>query len=247
ANDLIALVAFSAIGCLMKRYDWPRPPLLLAVVLGPQFEIYLWISADRYGFEWLGRTGVLIVFALIAVTIFLPIAWRNFKRLRDRDKGAARPPMQRPRPGDTVSLAGVIAVLAFGLWIAADWPDRAAFAVYIVAGTGIMFAAIQLALNLYRILRAAPREPAPEEAATGRREIEAVAWSLGFFAACFLLGFHAAFLLFPILYIRLKGGSWAPALFCGGLALIILLAVFEFLIKVVWPDPLIYTWIAGGP
>ncbi len=221
--------------------------LLLAVVLGPQFEIYLWISADRYGFEWLGRTGVLIVFALIAVTIFLPIAWRNFKRLRDRDKGAARPPMQRPRPGDTVSLAGVIAVLAFGLWIAADWPDRAAFAVYIVAGTGIMFAAIQLALNLYRILRAAPREPDPEEAATGRRELEAVVWALGFFAACFLLGFHVAFLLFPILYIRLKGGSWVSALFCGGLSLIILLAVFEFLIKVVWPDPLIYTWIAGGP
>ena len=246
ANDLIALVAFSVIGCLMKRYDWPRPPLLLAVVLGPQFETYLWLSADRYGFQWIGRTGVLIVVALIMVTIFLPIAWRNYKSFRDRDAAAARPAMQRPAPGDTVSLASVIAVLAFALWIAADWPPRAAFAIYIVAGTGIMFAALQLAINLYRTLNTAPKDADPEEAAINRRELDAVAWALGFFAACFLVGFHVAFLLFPILYIRLKGGNWVPALFCGGLALVILLAVFEFLVKVVWPDPLIYTWITEG-
>ncbi len=44
----------------------------------------------------------------------------------------------------------------------------------------------------------------------------------------------------------LEAVAWALSLFCGSLALIFLLAVFEFLIKVVWPDPLIYTWIAGG-
>jgi len=246
SNDLIALVAFSTIGCLMKRYDWPRPPLLLAVVLGPQFETYLWLSADRYGFEWLTRTGVLIVFALIAVTIFLPLAMRNIKSFKNRDKGAARPAMQRPALGDTITLAGVITVLAFGVWIATDWPDRAVFAVYIIAGAGITLAAIQIALNLFRAMGTVPGDADPIKAAEGRRELEAAAWSLGFLAACFLIGFHAAFLLFPILYIRLKGGSWRIALFCGGLALIFLLAVFEFLIKVVWPDPLIYTWITEG-
>jgi len=44
----------------------------------------------------------------------------------------------------------------------------------------------------------------------------------------------------------LKEGSLVSALFCGGLALVLLLAVFEFLVKVVWPDPLIYTWITEG-
>ena len=68
-NDLMALLVFSTIGFVMKRYDWPRPPLLLAVVLGPQFETYLWISADRYGMELISRPGVLIVFALICTTI----------------------------------------------------------------------------------------------------------------------------------------------------------------------------------
>jgi TctA family transporter len=246
ANDLIALVVFSAIGCLMKRYDWPRPPLLLAVVLGPQFETYLWLSADRYGFQWIGRTGVLIVLTLIAVTIFFPLVLRNIKSFRERDKGAARAPMQRPALGDTITLAGVIAFLAFGLWVAAEWPPRATFAVYMVAGAGITLAAIQIALNLYRTLRAPPGESDPEEAATGRRELEAVAWTLGFFAACFLAGFQASFVLFPLIYIRLKGGSWVLSLFCGGLSLVLLLAVLEFLIKVVWPEPLIYTWITEG-
>ena len=32
--DLIALVFWSIVGIVMRRYGWPRPPLLVAVVLG---------------------------------------------------------------------------------------------------------------------------------------------------------------------------------------------------------------------
>ena len=241
--DLIALVTFSTIGCVMKRYDWPRTPLLLAVVLGPQFETYLWLSADRYGFQWIGRTGVLIVLALIAVTIFLPLAVRHIKTFRERHSRSAQATKERPPVGDLAALAALIAVLLFGLWVASEWPPRAAFAVYIVAGTGIGLAVIQLGLNLYRMITTAATETTAAEVAAERREREAVAWALGFVAACFLLGFHAAFFLFPTLYIRLKGGSWLLAGSCGVLALALLLAVFELLIKVVWPEPLIYTWI----
>ncbi|MDH3240762.1 MAG: tripartite tricarboxylate transporter permease [Alphaproteobacteria bacterium] len=246
-DDLIALVVFSTIGTVMKRYDWPRPPLLLAVVLGPQFETYLWLSADRYDFDWITRPGVLIVLALIAVTIFLPMVWRNFKRLQTRNRNAATPKVERPAPGDTITLLAVIGVLAFGCWIASEWPERASFAVFTIAGAGIFLAAVQIGLNLYHLWTATPDAAVPSDAAVQRREVEAVGWILGFFAACFLIGFHAAFLLFPILYIRLKGGSWVLALFCGGLSLGMLLAVFEGLIKVVWPAPLIYTWFAGEP
>ncbi len=43
-----------------------------------------------------------------------------------------------------------------------------------------------------------------------------------------------------------EGPSFAVSPVAGGvLSLAMLLAVFEGLIKVVWPDPLIYTWFAG--
>jgi hypothetical protein len=245
ANDLIALLVFSTIGCVMKRYDWPRPPLLLAVVLGPQFETYLWLSADRYGFEWLTRIGVLIVLTLIIVTIFLPIVWRKWKQARgknDEDK----PHSQRPEIGDTLSIVTVLGILGFGSWIATDWPDRAAFAVHIVTGAGFVLGLSQIAINVKRTIGIAPDAPTAEGTLVKRREIEAVAWVLALFAGSVLLGFHAAFLLFPILYIRLKQGSWRLAVFCGALSLTFLLAVFEGLIKVVWPDPLIYTLIVEG-
>lgn len=242
-NDLIALMVFSTIGTLMKRYNWPRPPLLLAVVLGPQFETYLWLSADRYGFDWLTRTGVLIVFLLIAATIFLPIVLRSFKRIRERSGRAANLDQGRPSPGDTVSLLAVICVLAFGCWVASEWPERASFAVYTVAGAGFVLAAVQIGLNLYRTWATSPEAGLPDDPDVQRREMEAVAWILGFFAACFLMGFHVSFALFPVLYVRLKGGSWILALSCGVLSIAMLLAVFEGLIKVVWPEPLIYTWI----
>ncbi|SAK50908.1 Tripartite tricarboxylate transporter TctA family protein [Caballeronia temeraria] len=51
-GDLCSLVLFGAVGWIMKRLNWPRPPLILGLVLGSIFE--------RYSFgksmHWL-RTG----------------------------------------------------------------------------------------------------------------------------------------------------------------------------------------------
>jgi putative tricarboxylic transport membrane protein len=71
--DLTALMIFSLLGFFMRRYGWPRAPLLLGVVLGEKMELYLWLSYTRYGFEWLARPMVLILIALLIVSIVYPI------------------------------------------------------------------------------------------------------------------------------------------------------------------------------
>jgi len=53
-GDLIALLVFGLIGWTMKRMRWPRPPLILGFVLGALVEQYMFISVNRYGWEWLG-------------------------------------------------------------------------------------------------------------------------------------------------------------------------------------------------
>jgi putative tricarboxylic transport membrane protein len=71
--DLTALMIFSLLGFFMRRYGWPRAPLLLGVVLGEKMELYLWLSYTRYGFEWLARPMVLVLIALLIVSIVYPI------------------------------------------------------------------------------------------------------------------------------------------------------------------------------
>jgi putative tricarboxylic transport membrane protein len=71
--DLTALMIFSLLGFFMRRYGWPRAPLLLGVVLGEKMELYLWLSYTRYGFEWLTRPMVLVLIVLLIVSIVYPI------------------------------------------------------------------------------------------------------------------------------------------------------------------------------
>lgn len=72
-TDLLVLVAFSALGFMMRRHGWPRAPLLLGVVLGAKMELYLWLSYTRFGFEWLSRPGVVILFLLVLVSVLYPL------------------------------------------------------------------------------------------------------------------------------------------------------------------------------
>ncbi len=69
-GDLWSLVIFSLLGWFMKRFSWPRPPLILGLVLSGIIENYLFISVARYGAEWLLRPIVLIIGALIVFSLF---------------------------------------------------------------------------------------------------------------------------------------------------------------------------------
>ncbi len=60
-GDLWSLLFFSVLGWFMKRFSWPRPPLILGVVLSGIIENYLFISITRYGAEWVTRPIVLMI------------------------------------------------------------------------------------------------------------------------------------------------------------------------------------------
>lgn len=81
--DLVVTLVFGALGVVMVHLDWPRPPLILGLVLGRLAEKYLYLSTTRYGAEWLGRPIVLVIFLLTLVGIFYPIfqEWRQKRQL----------------------------------------------------------------------------------------------------------------------------------------------------------------------
>jgi TctA family transporter len=70
AGDLLVVLAFGAVGYLMVRVGWPRPPFILGFILGNLVETNLYISIERYGFDWLYRPKVIAIF-LLAVGVAL--------------------------------------------------------------------------------------------------------------------------------------------------------------------------------
>lgn len=69
--DVAALLVIGTFAWFATKAGWPRSAMIVGFVLGPPAERYLWISMDRYGYEWLLRPGVLAIAALIAAILAL--------------------------------------------------------------------------------------------------------------------------------------------------------------------------------
>ncbi len=72
-EDVLVMIAFGTLGYFMRASGWPRPPMLLGVVLGPLAERYLWTSVQLYGLWFLLRPGVLTIFAFLLLSLLYPI------------------------------------------------------------------------------------------------------------------------------------------------------------------------------
>jgi putative tricarboxylic transport membrane protein len=69
-GDWIVCITMGFVGFVMKRGAWPRPPLVLALVLGGIMEnAYLLTGRVYDGLEWLQRPIVLVIGLVILLTI----------------------------------------------------------------------------------------------------------------------------------------------------------------------------------
>jgi TctA family transporter len=71
-GDLYTLLFFGLFGWIMKQFRWPRPPLILGLVLGDIIERYMFISVERYGIEWMKRPVVALMFIMAILGLFRP-------------------------------------------------------------------------------------------------------------------------------------------------------------------------------
>ncbi|MDE2837823.1 MAG: tripartite tricarboxylate transporter permease [Chloroflexota bacterium] len=71
--DLVVMLAFGALGYFMKSYGWPRPPIIIAVILGGIIERYYGIASGA--FDWVNFSNPTEgVFTRPAVIIIILIA-----------------------------------------------------------------------------------------------------------------------------------------------------------------------------
>src|SRR5262249_38789635 len=61
-EDMLVVLFFGALGWIMEKLEWPRPPVLLGLVLGPLAGNRLFLATDNYGAAGVGRPGVVLIF-----------------------------------------------------------------------------------------------------------------------------------------------------------------------------------------
>ncbi|HEX9596783.1 MAG TPA: tripartite tricarboxylate transporter permease [Anaerolineales bacterium] len=74
--DLLAVVGFGIFGYFMRRFGYPRPALILGLVLGSLMERYLYRSMMSYGLTWLMRPAVMVLLVLAATSFFFAVRGR---------------------------------------------------------------------------------------------------------------------------------------------------------------------------
>jgi TctA family transporter len=74
--DLVTLFVLGVLAVYMKRFGWSRPALLIGFVLAMRLDAAVYQSVQVYGMSFLERTGVLIMLAFIAVSIYLAVRFK---------------------------------------------------------------------------------------------------------------------------------------------------------------------------
>ena len=143
-GDLFVLMLFGALGWIMKQLKWPRPPLLLGVVLGDVFERYMFISVERYGWDWLTRPMVVVLFGFAIVGLLRPLAqdWKAQGGVRGM-LGEFGAPVWR---ASQIFYAMLIILVGLMLWQASGWNSSARI-VPAILGTACMLCLIGSAAN----------------------------------------------------------------------------------------------------
>jgi TctA family transporter len=253
-GDVIVMLVFGALGWVMVQTDWPRPPLILGLVLGKLAEENLFLSIDNYGIDWLRFPSVIVLFALIVLGTFYPL----FQRWRDKRTESRRPPLPaaaavQPKDAAPASIwlpvfsLAVLALFAWALWQAWSWEFRPGLFPWVVGFLGLPLALLQLNFDVAGAVKSIGRTPdkAPDQEAKrlARETAKISAWILGYFVAILLLGFSVAIALMTLLYLKLARERWLVALALTLFAWVSYYGLFVHFLHVPFPEGLLFAWL----
>jgi TctA family transporter len=253
-GDLFTLMAFGLFGWIMKHLHWPRPPLVLGLVIGEIFERYLFIANQIYGVTWLYRPIVLVMFALIAWALYRPMSKMVQGIVQDfRVTHGFRPRLT----ASAVLTLVFIAFILIGLATSTEWQPAAKIVPYTAAYAALTAAVLNLIVEVLGSGRAAANpdnpvetlEAAEAELGEGtvlRRAASYFLWLTGLLVLVWLIGFLPAMFVFVVAYMTLGFGepAWRSALYAAVLVVGSWL-IFDRGLHVPWPASLLGDLMPG--
>jgi putative tricarboxylic transport membrane protein len=68
--DLLMMGFFTLVGWIMKMYQWPRPPLIIALVLGESLEKYMYLSVNTFGWSMFFRPAIIVILVIAVLIVW---------------------------------------------------------------------------------------------------------------------------------------------------------------------------------
>jgi TctA family transporter len=259
-GDLITLLLFGVFGWLMKQFKWPRPPLVLGLVLGDSIERYMFISIERYGFTWLTRPVVAVLLILAIVGLVRPFI-ADIRRQGGFGKMAQsfEAPRFQPQQLFTIFFIALIGTLVVA---ALPWHFSAKLVPLVVGTTALIAAGLSLFNDMCRKPTAAGATGLAEQAQaeveqkihmdlesdTGHLPVQTVvrragrffAYLIGFMAVMGVIGLIPTAAIFVVVFMRLEGPErWKVTLPYVTVLILAVWLAFDFFMSLPWPPTLL--------
>jgi hypothetical protein len=221
----------------------------------------MFISVERYGWDWLTRPLVLVLFGLALVGLLRPIAqdWRSQGGLRGMLRGFGAPAWQVTQ----LFYALLACVLIAMLWEASGWNSSARIVPVIVGTAGLIFVFASAANAIFRkpvkeadlldMAQSAVVEKIHMDLASTtsdlpvstvlRRGAAFFGWIVAFMASTAIIGLIPSIPLFVVAYMRLENREpWKLVLPQAIVLVLFFYLVFDQTLNMAWPETLLGTW-----
>ncbi|MCZ6448517.1 MAG: tripartite tricarboxylate transporter permease [Alphaproteobacteria bacterium] len=263
-GDIYALLTFGIIGWTMKRLQWPRPPVILGVVLGDIVERYMFISVERYGTEWLFPTSwenarwVVIFMMLLSIYgLIRPLLkeWKIAGGTVQIIKEFGVTPKIDVQTGFYVAAISLFTAM---MMEAATWNHDAKIIPNIVGYFGLAIMTISMINHTFRIpgkhldetargkviqslhLDLTVRGPKMEPKELAIRAGTYLAWLLFFLVSSALVGILFTVFLFVVGYMKIEGKEpWKLTMICAFSLFAFTGILFDELLALPWPQAVI--------
>ena len=264
-GDMFLVLVFGAIGWLMVKYDWQRPPLLLGLVLGGIAENNFFIASRIYGYTWLWHPGVLVIGLIIAAGIAFPYLQKWIKRYRSGAKGPAveekfasvrTEVLPLPtRIGQSLFALFVLGIFVYVVYQAefgfGAFEPRAALFPWVVGLPSLLLAIwvfLQESLQSARQIKVAEpalyTEPEVDPILARHRTMTIGCWIVGFFLAIWILGFVPASAIATFLYLKFGAGEkWPITLVLTAACWLFFFGLFDYALQLPFPQGVFFDWV----
>ncbi len=257
--DLVLVLVFGILGWILEKLKWPRPPLILGLVLGGLAESRLFLSMGNYGVSWLWRPMVIVLMVLILFGALYPVfkarmtkskKQRVSEAVADTMEGTEKPKRKVNKWG--ALFAGCIAaIIALALFQSRTFNVRAGLFPWVIGFPLLALAVTQLIKELSgkAVGQARPKQAEEEEHevppdVVARRTRDIFIWIIVYFLAIWLLGFPIGGALCSFLQLKFSSKEKWPItiiLTVGLWAFIYLL--FELTLHVPFPPGEVFVWL----
>jgi hypothetical protein len=256
------VLGFAVLGLLMKQFKWPRPPLILGFILGSIVEENMLSAHSLYGTMGIIErplTIALVVMAIIIAIFFAKIgatpapaaiAIAIAQDVEDATDAAPKPAWE-PWHWTWQNLFPLffMAVAAYFVWDAWSFRPKAAAFPLLLGSLVIVLAAVQIVKNGWEHSHGEVMDLGMLSAGVQGRQRSALilAGLIGLFLfLAMAIGLpYAAIALAALAPAALMVGKrpWAWGFLTGSMIAGAVVFVFNNLMHIIWPEPILWTWV----